>query len=121
MFLILFILHDAELLEELLDAWEEAGISGATILHSSGLGRVRQSHGWRDDLPLMPSLKSLFDHEEYFSRTLFTIVENEETVDKVLAATEKTIGDLNKPDTGLMVVLPTARVYGIRPPFNNGS
>ncbi|NUM48473.1 MAG: hypothetical protein HUU38_27525 [Anaerolineales bacterium] len=118
MFLVLFILHDAELLEELLDAWEEAGISGATILHSSGLGRVRQGGGWRDDLPLIPSLKSLFDHEEYFSRTLFTVVENEATVDKVLAATEKTIGDLNKPDTGLMVVLPTAKVYGLRPPVN---
>jgi nitrogen regulatory protein P-II 1 len=118
MFLVLFILHDAELLEELLDAWEEAGISGATILHSSGLGRVRQGGGGRDDLPLIPSLKSLFDHEEYFSRTLFTVVENEATVDKVLAATEKTIGDLNKPDTGLMVVLPTAKVYGLRPPVN---
>ncbi|MCB9136537.1 MAG: P-II family nitrogen regulator [Anaerolineales bacterium] len=114
MLLILFILHDAELLEELLDAWEEAGVSGATILHSSGLGRVRQGNSWRDDLPLMPSLKSLFDHEEYFSRTLFTVVEDEAMVDKVLAATEKTIGDLNQPDTGLMVVIPTARVYGLR-------
>ena len=115
MFLILFVLHNAELLEELLDSWEETGIAGATILHSSGLGRVRQGNSWRDDLPLIPSLKSLFDHEEYFSRTLFTIVENEEMVTKVLNATEKTIGDLHQPDTGLMVVLPIAKVYGLRP------
>ncbi|GAB4581182.1 MAG: hypothetical protein Fur0022_39290 [Anaerolineales bacterium] len=118
MFLVLFILHNAEYLEELLDAWEEAGVSGATILHSSGLGRVRQGHGWRDDLPLIPSLKTMFEHEEYFSRTLFTIVENEEIVNKVLAATEKTIGDLMNPDTGVMVVLPTVKVYGLRPPVN---
>ncbi|HLF90793.1 MAG TPA: P-II family nitrogen regulator [Anaerolineales bacterium] len=114
MFLILFVLHNAEMLEELLDAWEDTGITGATILHSSGLGRVRQGHGWRDDLPLMPSLKSLFDHEEYFSRTLFTVVENDEMVDKILAATEKTIGDLNRPDTGVLVVMPVTKVYGAR-------
>jgi nitrogen regulatory protein PII len=116
MFLILFILNDAEMLEELLEAWEETGVSGVTILHSSGLGRVRQGHGWRDDLPLMPSLKSLFEHEEYFSRTLFTVVDTEELVTKVLAATEKTIGDLNEPDTGLLVVMPVAKVYGLRAP-----
>jgi len=113
MFLILFVLHDAEMLEELLDAWEEAGISGATILHSSGLGRVRQG-GWRDDLPLMPSLKALFDHEEYFSRTLFTLAEDDEMVAKVLSATEKTVGNLNLPDTGIMVVMPVAKIYGLR-------
>lgn len=115
MFLILFVLHNAELLEELLDAWEEAGISGATILHSSGLGRLRQRNNWRDDLPLIPSLKSLFEHEEYYSRTLFTVVEGDEMVNKILSATEKTIGDLQQPDRGVMIVLPVAKVYGIRP------
>jgi nitrogen regulatory protein P-II 1 len=120
MFFILFILHDAEMLEELLTAWEEAGVSGVTILHSSGLGRVRQGHGWRDDLPLIPSLKSLFEHEEYFSRTLFTVVENEATVTAVLNATEKTLGGLDQPDTGLLVVLPAAQVYGLRPPVSEG-
>lgn len=117
MFLVLFVLNDAEMLEELLLAWEETGISGVTILHSSGLGRVRQGHSWRDDLPLIPSLKSLFDHEEYFSRTLFTVVESEDMVTKILIATEKTIGDLNQPETGLMIVLPEAKVYGLRPPL----
>ena len=116
MFFILFILHNAEMLEELLAAWEEAGVAGVTILHSSGLGRVRQGHGWRDDLPLIPSLKSLFEHEEYFSRTLFTVVDTDELVTKVLAATENTLGDLHNPDTGLMVVLPTVKVFGLRPP-----
>ena len=114
MFLILFVLHDAEMLEELLDAWEEAGVSGATILHSSGLGRVRQGHGWRDDIPLMPSLKALFDHEEYFSRTLFTLVEDDEMVTQLLNATKKIVGNLNHPDTGLLVVLPVAKIYGLR-------
>lgn len=113
MYMILFVLHDAEKLNDLLDAWEEAGVPGVTILHSSGLGRVRQA-GLRDDLPLMPSLEDLFNHDEYFSRTIFSIVERDETIERVVKATERVVGDLTKPNAGLLVVLPVAKVYGLR-------
>ncbi len=43
MSLILFILHDPEKLRALLDAWRGAGVSGATVLFSTGMGRIRQS------------------------------------------------------------------------------
>jgi hypothetical protein len=111
--MILFVLDDFEKLDDLLDAWEAAGVPGVTILHSYGLGRVRQD-GLRDDLPLMPSLEDLFEHEEKYSRTLFTVVDSEAIVDRVVAATERVVGDLMKPKAGLLVVLPTARVYGLK-------
>jgi nitrogen regulatory protein PII len=113
MYMILFVLDDYEKLNDLLDAWEEAGVLGVTILHSSGLGRVRQA-GLRDDLPLMPSLEDLFDHEEFFSRTIFSVVQGEETIDRVVKATEKVVGSLMEPNAGLMVVLPVAKIYGLR-------
>ena len=61
MYLILFVLHDSKKVPELLDAGEQVGVSGVTILHSSGLGRVRNKNrsGLRDDLPLIPSLGAL--------------------------------------------------------------
>ena len=107
MFLILFVLHNADKCDDLLDAWEEAGVGGITILHSTGLGRVRGGVLW-DDLPLVPSLESLMEHEESFSRTLFTVVE------QIVAVTQKTIGDLSLPDTGLLVVLPVVQAYGLQ-------
>ena len=113
MYMILFVLDNYEKLNDLLDAWEEAGVPGVTILHSSGLGRVRQA-GLRDDLPLMPSLEDLFDHEELFSRTIFSVVKGEEIIERVVKATEKVVGDLMQPNAGLLVVLPVAKVYGLR-------
>jgi nitrogen regulatory protein PII len=113
MYMILFVLDDGEKLPDLLDAWEEAGVPGVTILHSSGLGRVRQA-GLRDDLPLMPSLEDLFNHEEYFNRTIFSIVEGEEIIERVVKATERVVGDLMQPNAGLLVVLPVAKVFGLR-------
>ncbi len=112
-FQILCVLNDPEKEEDLLDAWEEAGVGGVTILHSTGLGRMR-GLSLRDDLPLMPSLGSLFQHEEYLNRTLFTIVDGEDLVDKVVEATQKITGDLSLPHTGLLVVLPVARAYGLK-------
>jgi nitrogen regulatory protein PII len=113
MYMILFVLDNFEKLDDLLDAWEEAGVPGATILHSFGLGRVREG-GLMEDFPLMPSIEDLFEHEEKYSRTIFSVVDSDEVVDRVVAATERVVGDLMKPKAGLLVVLPTARVYGLR-------
>ena len=77
MFLILFVLHDAEKCDAVLDAWEEAGVLGVTILASTGLGHIRKA-GLRDDMPLLPNLQDLFEKEEVQHRTLFSVVESQE-------------------------------------------
>jgi nitrogen regulatory protein P-II 1 len=114
MSLILFVLHDPEKLQDLLTAWEEVGVSGATVLFSTGMGRIRQGHGLRDDLPLMPSLEDFLPKVELLSRTLFTMIDDETIVDKVIVATERIVGDLTLPDRGLLMVVPVSRVYGLR-------
>ena len=121
-YVVLLVLHDVSHLEEILTAWEEAGVSGITVLASTGLGRIRQRRVLREDLPLMPSLEDLLkgQHEEFLNRSLFTIVEGEEIVDRLVAATERILGDLNLPRNGIIVVLPAARVYGLRPPYRDG-
>jgi hypothetical protein len=113
MYMILFVLHDPTRLKEVLSAWHETGVSGVTILPSTGLRRLSETSILRDDLPLIPSLEDLMGHEESLNRTLFTVVPNDEMVDKVLAATQDLIGDLNQPNTGILAVIPVARVYGL--------
>jgi nitrogen regulatory protein PII len=109
----MFILNEAEKLGDVLDAWEAAGVSGVTVLHSTGLGRYRQEMGLRDDLPLMPGLDDLFEHEELFSRTLFSVVEDETFAEQLVRVTKQVVGDLDRPGVGLLVVMPVLRVYGL--------
>jgi hypothetical protein len=111
--MILFILHDAKKLPELLDAWQEAGAGGATVLASTGMGRIHQKNILGDDLPLMPSLTDFYESDENLSRTLFTLVKNEATVKRVRAATRRVVGDLSRPDTGLLIVLPVEQADGL--------
>lgn len=116
--LILFVLHDPDKLRELLDAWKESGVSGATVLFSTGLGRLNQSLSLQDDLPLMPSLEDFLPPMKRLSRTIFTMIDDEAVVEKVIAATQRVVGDLNEPDRGLLMVLPVERVYGLRRAFH---
>jgi len=112
--LILFVLHDPRRLGELLNAWKEAGASGATVLFSTGMGRIRQEANLREDIPLMPSLEVFMPKVERLSRTVFTVLEDETVVDKIIAATEGVVGDLCEPDRGLLIVMPVDRIYGLR-------
>jgi nitrogen regulatory protein PII len=118
--LILFVLHDPDKLRELLDAWKEAGVGGATVLFSSGLGRIDQAGMLRDDLPLMPSLDDFLPKLERLSRTVFSLIDDDAVVDQVIAATQQVVGDLNEPDRGLLMVLPVAQAYGLRKPGQSG-
>jgi nitrogen regulatory protein PII len=111
-FQIVFVLDNSDQCRDILDAWENAGIRGVTILESSGLGRVRRA-GIRDDLPLIPSLSDLFMNTETQHRTLFTVVKSQSQIEAIVKATQSVVGDLEQPDTGFLFVVPVSQVYGI--------
>ena len=113
MFLIMLILDDPGQCNDVLNAWEAAGARGVTILASTGLGRVRMRKGLLDDMPLMPSLGEFFRDEESQNRTLISVVKERATVDRIIAATHQVVGDLDQPDTGILVVLPVLDAYGV--------
>jgi hypothetical protein len=109
--LLVFVLDNLEQCPDILAAWEEAGTTGATILESTGLARLRSA--MRDDLPLLPSLRDLLTSQELQHRTLFTVIEDEATLERVIAATERIIGDFTRHHTGLLFVVPVSRVLGL--------
>lgn len=110
--LLVAIINDMAKCHEVLQAWEEAGVSGATILESTGLARLKAVA--RDDLPLIPSLRDLLTSHEFHHRTIFTVVEDEETVERLAEVTQRIVGDFSKPDTGLMFAVPVGKVWGLK-------
>lgn len=110
--LVVFVLDCIDMCPDILRSWEEAGAPGVTILESIGLGQLRAAV--RDDLPLVPSLRVLFERQELHHRTIFTVIDDEETLNRVIAATEKVVGDFTKPHSGLLFVVPVSRVIGLK-------
>lgn len=112
-FMVLLVLDNIDQAPAVLDAWEAAGTGGVTILESTGLGRMRKA-GIRDDMPMLPSITNLLKHREERHRTIFTVVEGEGMVDKIIELTQAISGDLDDPHNGVLFVLPVLRVEGLR-------
>jgi nitrogen regulatory protein PII len=110
--LIVFVLDDPDLCKDTLEAWEAAGITGITILESSGMGKMRKI-GVLDDVPLMPGLIDLIKIRENSHRTLFSVVKTQEQIDAVLKATQEVVGDLDNDNTGFLFVVPVSQAYGM--------
>ncbi|MBK8985466.1 MAG: P-II family nitrogen regulator [Chloroflexi bacterium] len=111
--MVMLVIDDVNVCSAVLDAWETAGAPGITILDSTGIGRVRKA-GLRDDMPLLPSIANLMRAREEHHRTLFTVVDKEELVDKLIEIAERIIGDLSQPNKGILFVMPVSRVVGLR-------
>jgi nitrogen regulatory protein PII len=111
-YLLMYVLDNVGQMAEVLDAWEKAGVTGITIFDTTGIGRLRQA-GFRDDLPLMPSLNDLLTQPDINHKTLMTVIEDEAVVDRVIEAIRSIVGDFSEHHTGILCVLPVLRVYGL--------
>jgi hypothetical protein len=113
MYLIIVFLHNPDLLKELMEAWDQEGVNGATILFSVGMGKFLEKLGLRDDIPLIPSLEDFYEASEKLSRTIFATIKDEALIDRIVAATQRVMGDLDMPETGMLLVLPVLKSYGL--------
>ena len=111
-FMVVLIVNDPDDCPPILDAWEAAGVTGVTILESTGLGALRNT-GLRDDIPLMPSLRDIFQGKEVHHRTMISVVETEPMVDKLVEEARDILGDLDRPHSGFLFVVPVLRAYGL--------
>jgi nitrogen regulatory protein PII len=111
-YLVVFVLDNPDRCQDVLNAWENVGAKGITILESTGIGRVRQV-GIRDDIPLMPSLSDLFKGAETHNRTLFSVVDDLDLAHALDKAAQSIVGDLKKPNSGLLFIAPLVEIYGL--------
>lgn len=111
-YLVVMIVDNPEDCSAVLDAWTEIGVAGVTILESTGLARHQKSR-MEDNFPLMPSLRDFLQAREEPHRTLFSVVDSLETVDRMVEAAQRITGNLNDPHTGFLFVTPVLRAYGL--------
>jgi hypothetical protein len=110
MHMIMFVLDDPNSLDQVLEAWYELGVTGATIMESTGLHRRRQRQ--------RVAMRYSFDSnplEESGNYTLFAIVANESIAEDCLRAVEQVVGDLDTANTGVFASWPLSVVKGIPP------
>jgi len=109
-YVVMLVLDDQELLTAVLDAWQKAGVTGGTVLDSTGMHRIQAC---RVRLHARFDFARIADECLERHNTLFAVVNDMEMVEKCLAATESVVGDLAEPDSGIFSAWPLALVKGL--------
>ncbi|MBN2364676.1 MAG: hypothetical protein EH225_00875 [Calditrichaeota bacterium] len=109
--LLVFILNKEEHLEEILEAFLELNIKGATILDSVGMGSILAR-----DIPIFAGFKNLLQGSRTANKTILTVLPDR-LVESAVKAVEQIVGSLEDPGNGLMFVLDIEKVFGLSKAF----
>jgi nitrogen regulatory protein PII len=63
------------------------------------------------DIPLFGSLKNIIEGSHPYNKTIFSVIESEELVDKVASAVKEVMDDSTKPGSGFMFSVPVNKIY----------
>ena len=108
--LLVFVLNNEEYLEEVLEAYVEAGVTGATIIDSEGMGRFLTY-----EVPLFAGFKEFMKGNKPYNKTIISVVRDEVVVGRVESLVDSIVGDLDRPGTGIMFTLPVDWASGLVP------
>ncbi len=117
MYMIMFVSKTVEQASEVLDVWVKTGVTGVTILESAGLQQALGNSGIRADVGIVFSLKSLMRAQEIHHRTLFSAIQDDATLNRVIEATTEYVKDWSRPDAGVLFVWPLSHAYGLNKVF----
>ncbi len=108
--LLVFVLNNEEYLEKVLEAYMEAGVAGATILDSEGMGRFLTY-----EVPLFAGFKEFMKGNRPYNKTIISVVRDQSVIENLKRLIDKLIGGLNKPGTGIMFTVPVDWAAGLVP------
>lgn len=106
-----FVLNNIDLLEDVISELNKAGINGATIIDSTGMGRLLYNSK-NENIPMFGSLRMILNNNRPFNKTIFTILKDSE-VQIAINAIKSVVGDLSRPEAGILFTVPVNFIEGI--------
>jgi nitrogen regulatory protein PII len=106
--LVVFVLNREELLDDVLAAYVEAGIPGATVLDSEGMGRYLTY-----EVPLFADFKEYMTGNKPYNKTILSVVRDERVIPQLKKLLDKITGGLSRPGTGILFSIPVDYAVGM--------
>lgn len=105
------VINQCEKLSKLLAGLNNAGIKGATTIHSTGMAQVLANSNNETDT-FLGSLRTMLTPGREENVTIF-IVLDEEKINTAVEVIHDVIGTLDKPGAGILFTVPVAFYEGI--------
>ena len=113
--LLIAVINQEEKLEEVLAGLLELGVTGATVINSEGMGRLLAS-----EVPIFAGLEQLSARTRPRNQTLFSVIDDDAKVDRVVDLLQEVCGSLDQPATGIVVTVPVLRAVGLARELGQG-
>lgn len=118
MYMLLYVANDIQQAKDMLEVWVKAGVRGVTMMEGVGMRQLMEKGELRrDDLGLMPSLRTMLRSQEVPRRSLFSVIDSEEGLQRVTAASTAFVEDWTRPNVGVLFVWPITQAYGLNKIF----
>lgn len=108
--LLVVILDDLTRLADLMAAWKRVGVPGVTLLQSFGGYRTQD---WLERIGL-GGLSRLFDQGEVRQRTLLSLIDDEELLERAISEADEVVGGFDRPHSGVLFTVPIGRTLGLK-------
>lgn len=106
--LLVFVLNNEEHLDKVLEAYIEAGVTGATLLDSEGMGRFLTY-----EVPLFAGFKEFMKGNKPYNKTIISVIRDNSVAREVRKLVDEIVGGLDNPGTGIMFTLPVEWASGL--------
>lgn len=106
---IFVVLNKVECLEELLARLKKSGVTGGTIIDSTGMVKSLEES---DESYILGSLRLFLENPRPDSKTIFFIV-NDDQVELVRKTVDDALGGINNHDTGIIFGIPISFADGL--------
>ena len=104
--LLIAVINNPDQVMDILDEFYREEVKGATVMDSVGMAHLMAHH-----VPFF-SRFAAFGEDPTQNKTIFVVVETENDLKRAVHAIERITGDLEKPDTGVVITLPIAYSKG---------
>lgn len=108
--LLILILKNVDLIDKLIKKLAENEIRGCTILDGHGMGEALVEMG---DLPMFGTLRSLMSSSSKQPSKVMLMACKDDEIVKVTKVIKSVVGDLSKPNTGIMLSVPVYYCEGL--------
>lgn len=114
MYALIVVLNEIDYLDDVLAGFVREGINGATILDSQGMGSAIVNSDY-STIPLFGTLSMLLSDSHPYSKTIFTVLDNEDMVEKAVAVVQETVDGISSSGVGFMFTVPIGKIYPMNP------
>lgn len=109
--LLICVISSTSKVNEIVNGFVGIGVTGATVIDSHGMAEIAA-----DEVPVFAGFRQLVQGERQANRTIFSVIDDDKTLEQAMKLVEESCGNLDEPATGIMFVVPVSRVKGMALP-----